>query len=206
MRRALLSALLIGVAALAGCAPGEEAGRPGVTFETAPFTADEPRVSRLRQAADGANVVICVIDAARADHLGCYGYPRDTTPNIDRLAAESVRFERHYCQHVTTKPSTAALLTSQHTDTHLATENRHFLEGTFTMAEGLEGALLIAHGMIDQNVHFQDTVRLVERLIELGKDNWEVAIYPKEDHEFKHAWSWTDEYNRVLRLFEENLD
>ncbi|UCC48661.1 MAG: prolyl oligopeptidase family serine peptidase, partial [Gemmatimonadota bacterium] len=73
-------------------------------------------------------------------------------------------------------------------------------------AEGLEGALLIAHGMIDQNVHFQDTVRLVERLIELGKDNWEVAIYPKEDHEFKHAWSWTDEYNRVLRLFEENLD
>lgn len=73
-------------------------------------------------------------------------------------------------------------------------------------AEGLEGALLIAHGMIDQNVHFQDTVRLVERLIELGKDNWEVAIYPKEDHEFTHAWSWTDEYNRVLKLFEENLD
>jgi len=72
-------------------------------------------------------------------------------------------------------------------------------------AEGLQGALLIAHGMIDQNVHFQDTVRLVERLIELGKQNWEVAIYPKEDHGFAHAWSWTDEYDRILRLFEENL-
>ncbi len=72
-------------------------------------------------------------------------------------------------------------------------------------AGGLRGALLIAHGMVDQNVHFQDTVRLVERLIELGKENWEVAIYPKEDHGFRHAWSWTDEYRRILELFEENL-
>jgi dipeptidyl aminopeptidase/acylaminoacyl peptidase len=71
--------------------------------------------------------------------------------------------------------------------------------------EGLAGALLICHGMIDQNVHFQDTVRLVERLLELGKENWEVAIYPKEDHDFAHAWAWADEYRRILELFEENL-
>jgi dipeptidyl aminopeptidase/acylaminoacyl peptidase len=73
-------------------------------------------------------------------------------------------------------------------------------------AEGLEGALLICHGMIDQNVHFQDTVRLAERLMELGKENWEVAIYPKEDHGFVHSWAWTDEYRRILKLFEENLN
>ncbi len=72
-------------------------------------------------------------------------------------------------------------------------------------AEGLEGALLICHGMIDQNVHFQDTVRLAERLMELGKENWEVAIYPKEDHGFVHTWAWTDEYRRILKLFEESL-
>jgi dipeptidyl aminopeptidase/acylaminoacyl peptidase len=73
-------------------------------------------------------------------------------------------------------------------------------------AEGLEGALLICHGMIDQNVHFQDTVRLAERLMELGKENWEVAIYPKEQHGFEHDWAWTDEYRRILKLFEENLN
>jgi len=56
-------------------------------------------------------------------------------------------------------------------------------------AQGLEGALLIAHGMIDQNVHFQDTVRLAERLMELGKEGWEVAIYPKERHGFVHQWA-----------------
>ncbi|MBO6760521.1 MAG: prolyl oligopeptidase family serine peptidase, partial [Roseivirga sp.] len=44
-------------------------------------------------------------------------------------------------------------------------------------AEGLEGDLLIAHGMVDTNVHFQDVVRLAQRLIELGKDNWEMALY-----------------------------
>jgi dipeptidyl aminopeptidase/acylaminoacyl peptidase len=72
-------------------------------------------------------------------------------------------------------------------------------------AEGLKGALLICHGMIDDNVHFQDVVRLVQRLIELGKDNWELAVYPLESHGFTEPSSWTDEYKRIFRLFEENL-
>lgn len=72
-------------------------------------------------------------------------------------------------------------------------------------AAGLQGALLICHGMVDVNVHFQDTVRLAQRLIELGKENWEVAIYPMEDHAFKEVSAWTDEYKRILKLFEENL-
>ena len=72
-------------------------------------------------------------------------------------------------------------------------------------AAGLKGALLICHGMVDTNVHFQDTVRLAERLIELRKENWQLAPYPVEDHAFDRADSWADEYKRILRLFEENL-
>jgi len=72
-------------------------------------------------------------------------------------------------------------------------------------ADHLKGALLICHGMVDTNVHFVDTVRLVERLIELHKDNWELAVYPVEDHAFKQAASWTDEYKRIFKLFETNL-
>ncbi len=72
-------------------------------------------------------------------------------------------------------------------------------------ANGLKGALLMCHGMVDVNVHFQDTVRLTQRLIELGKDNWEVALYPVEDHGFKEPSSWRDEYRRILKLFEGNL-
>ncbi len=72
-------------------------------------------------------------------------------------------------------------------------------------AEGLEGDLLIAHGMVDTNVHFQDVVRLAQRLIELGKDDWEMAVFPVESHGFVEPSSWTDEYSRILKLFNESL-
>lgn len=72
-------------------------------------------------------------------------------------------------------------------------------------ADGLKGALLICHGMADTNVHFQDSVRLAQRLIELKKENWELAVYPIEDHGFTEASSWADEHKRIFRLFENNL-
>jgi dipeptidyl aminopeptidase/acylaminoacyl peptidase len=72
-------------------------------------------------------------------------------------------------------------------------------------AEGLEGHLLLLHGMVDTNVFFQDTVRLVQRLIELRKDNWYVQPYPVEGHAFTEETSWADEYRRILRLFENTL-
>jgi dipeptidyl aminopeptidase/acylaminoacyl peptidase len=72
-------------------------------------------------------------------------------------------------------------------------------------AEGLEAPLLISHGMVDTNVHFQDVVRLAQRLIELGKTDWEMAIYPKENHAYVDPASWTDQYRRILTLFERHL-
>ena len=72
-------------------------------------------------------------------------------------------------------------------------------------AAGLEDPLLMAHGMVDVNVHFQDIVRLTQRLIELGKPNWELAVYPVEDHGFVRPDSWTDEYTRIFNLFERTI-
>ncbi|MGI8672285.1 MAG: prolyl oligopeptidase family serine peptidase, partial [Luteitalea sp.] len=72
-------------------------------------------------------------------------------------------------------------------------------------ADGLKGALLICHGLVDVNVHAQDSIRLSQKLIELGKENWELALYPVEDHAFEEAASWTDEYTRILKLFENTL-
>lgn len=72
-------------------------------------------------------------------------------------------------------------------------------------AEGLNDPLLMAHGMVDVNVHFLDIVRLTQRLIELGKTNWELAVYPVEDHGFVRPDSWADEYRRILELFETHL-
>jgi dipeptidyl aminopeptidase/acylaminoacyl peptidase len=72
-------------------------------------------------------------------------------------------------------------------------------------ANGLKGNLLMTHGIVDINVNFQDIVRLSQRLIELGKDDWELAVYPLEDHNFVEPTSWTDQYKRILKLFEETL-
>ncbi len=72
-------------------------------------------------------------------------------------------------------------------------------------AAGLKGALLICHGMVDTNVFFQDSVRLVQRLIELHKSNWSFEPYPVENHTFDQPSSWADEYKRIFQLFETNL-
>jgi len=72
-------------------------------------------------------------------------------------------------------------------------------------AAGLQGHLLIAHGMIDDNVFYQDSVLLAQRLIELRKDKWEMASYPLERHGYVYADSWYDQYRRILELFERTL-
>jgi arylsulfatase A-like enzyme len=60
------------------------------------------------------NVLVLLADAMRADHLGCYGYGRSTSPTVDRLAAEGVVFQRAYAHGSRTKESTASMVTSLH--------------------------------------------------------------------------------------------
>jgi dipeptidyl aminopeptidase/acylaminoacyl peptidase len=72
-------------------------------------------------------------------------------------------------------------------------------------ADQLRGHLLIAHGMVDDNVFYQDSVRIAQRLIELKKDHWELASYPLERHGFVQPESWYDEYRRIYQLFENTL-
>ncbi|HJW46271.1 MAG TPA: S9 family peptidase [Lysobacter sp.] len=72
-------------------------------------------------------------------------------------------------------------------------------------ADKLQDHLLIAHGMIDDNVFYRDSVMLAQRLIELHKDKWELAGYPLERHSFVHPDAWYDEYRRIYELFERTL-
>ncbi|QEC42666.1 prolyl oligopeptidase family serine peptidase [Pseudobacter ginsenosidimutans] len=81
----------------------------------------------------------------------------------------------------------------------------YYRSSPINFAAGLKDNLLMCHGMVDVNVHFQDIVRLSQKLIELGKDKWELAVYPVEDHGFVEPSSWTDEYKRIFHLFETHL-
>jgi len=95
---------------------------------------------------------------------------------------------------------TSNILNEPYTD-----EKAYKLSSPIYFADGLKGRLLMCHGMVDQNVNFQDIVRLSQRLIELHKKNWELAVFPVEDHGFIEPSSWTDEYSRILKLFDETL-
>lgn len=57
------------------------------------------------------NILLFVVDTLRADHLGCYGYFRDTSPNIDQLAGEGVLFKNHYASGVPTGPGFTSIMT-----------------------------------------------------------------------------------------------
>jgi len=68
-------------------------------------------IERLRGRGD-LNVLLILIDMLRADRLGCYGYQRDTSPTLDRLARTGIRFARQNSQSSWTKASMASLWTS----------------------------------------------------------------------------------------------
>ena len=73
-------------------------------------------------------------------------------------------------------------------------------------ADGLKTHLLILHGIVDDNVHVEDSMQLTEKLIRLGKTQYfEEQFYPSENHGFVRPESWTDEYTRILAFFEKYL-
>ncbi len=73
-------------------------------------------------------------------------------------------------------------------------------------AKDLRKKLLILHGLLDDNVHAQDSVQLVEQLIRLDKTEYfDIMFYPAERHSFERPSSWEDEYERILALFEKEL-
>ncbi len=64
------------------------------------------------------HIILYVLDALRADHIGCYGYERDITPNIDRLARKGVIFENCFTSTTWTRPVAASLLTGAYPAVH----------------------------------------------------------------------------------------
>jgi arylsulfatase A-like enzyme len=84
------------------------------------------------------NIILITIDALRADHLGCYGYERDTTPNIDRLAKEGILFKKA----IANAPYTTASITALQTSTYPLIPERNYvdLSKRRTLAEFLNKA------------------------------------------------------------------
>jgi len=85
----------------------------------------------------GFNVIIIVSDATRADHLSCYGYELETTPNIDHFAREGIRFENPVAQGSHTIVATPAILASVYPTIHGLTHYQAVLSDSITLISEL---------------------------------------------------------------------
>jgi arylsulfatase A-like enzyme len=105
---------------------------------------------------DRPNVLLITLDTTRADHLGCYGYGPPTTPNIDRIAAESWVFDHVYATNPITLPSHTSIMTGTYPMAHGTRDNSPFVvpDRVTTLAEvleqaGYETAAIVASFVLD---------------------------------------------------------
>lgn len=128
-------------AALSGLGGAKPAGAALVLLAcvNAGSAALASREARTRPQA-GPNILLITIDALRADHLGVYGYARPTSPNIDRLASEGVRFQRAVSQWPLTSPSFASMMSSTygHTNGLIRTTAQRMPDRSLMLAELLK--------------------------------------------------------------------
>ena len=99
-------------------------------------SAQEARPDTPSPSADRPNIVLVTIDTLGREHLGCYGYPRPTSPRVDALAGQSVLFENAYAPMATTFPSHVSMLTGLYPHQHGRTSNRAGVLDPFVSAQG----------------------------------------------------------------------
>ena len=142
----LSAQLALGVSFAASCA------WPAGDFSLhAPVGAAHYAELGARPAPPGPNVLYVVIDTLRADHLGCYGYERDTSPFLDELAAGGTRFDDPVAAAAWTKPATGTLLTGLYPSRHGALyhgSELHLPEGHLSLAETMRRAGYVSAGFI----------------------------------------------------------
>lgn len=99
----------------------------------------ELKIPKITSTCPDCNVILISIDTLRADHLGCYGYGRDTSPNIDKFAKRSLLFEKSYSTTSTTLPTHASMFTGLYPLSHGVKKNGMILSDDFiTLAELLQ--------------------------------------------------------------------
>src|SRR3989339_2069338 len=94
---------------------------------------------------DLPNILLFTIDACRPDHFGCYGYNRNTTPNIDKIASEGVLFTHAFSQSAWTTPGMISIFTSLYPPTHgVDAKDRTLRENVLTLPKVLKGSGYVA--------------------------------------------------------------
>ncbi len=126
----------------------------GKNRQPIPPSVESQSVAVVEPESDRPNVVLISLDTVRPDHLGCYGYPKATSPNLDELAGDGVVFRRTWTQAPWTLPSHMSLFTSLPPSRHRVDSiNRVLPEGIITLPQvmqqqGYHTAALVNNGQV----------------------------------------------------------
>lgn len=140
------------------------------------------------------NIVLIVVDALRPDHLGCYGYGRETSPTLDRIAGQGVRFERVIAQSSWTKPSVSSLLTSTLPEVHQVKDIHDILNAGGTYLPSLLKAFGYVTGCIQTNPFLSSVAGFAQGFdyyLELFEDD-AAASKPRGDYASEVVLEWLD--------------
>lgn len=146
-------------------------------------------------AAPRANIVLITIDTLRADHLGCYGYFRDTSPNLDALAKESVVFDQAFAVMATTLPSHASMLTGRYPLEHGIVANLMHGGNPFGWKEGMLSIAQVAKEAGYSTAGFVSAAPLKRASgISAGFDVWSEpdAVERQGAETMKEVLAWLD--------------
>ena len=151
--------------------------------------------TKKKEKARLSNIILITVDALRADHLSAYGYPYQTSPNIDEFANKSTLFEYAYCPIPKTSASFASLMTGLHPFIHKTKPNRGFLDEKYiTLAEALKlkgyyNFAIVDNANVSKNFNFhqgfdeyaevwndiekkvESTACITEKVVEFFKNN-----------------------------------
>ncbi len=141
------------------------------------------------------NAVVFLVDTLRADHLGCYGYERDTTPRIDAFAAESILFENCVSQSTWTKPASASVLTGLYPSSHgMLSESAVLPESVKNIAGLLEGTGLASAAFVGNQYVFRGQGEMLRGFdYTKGFSNKEDPSYAKSKEIVDGALQWIED-------------
>lgn len=164
---------------------GEDDHRAADDHASRASESDAPRLPASSNGAAGPpDIILISIDTLRPDHLGTYGYGRDTSPVLDSLAARGATFENAFAQSSWTLPSHVSLMTSTYPAVHqVDTERRSLPESIPTLAESLQ-----AHGY--ETTGFVSWIYLAAKFgFARGFDRYDELVPPRElqDSSSKHS-------------------
>lgn len=149
------------------------------------------------------NIIVYLIDALRADRLGCYGYGRATSPEIDAFAATGLRFSRAQAQTSWTRPAVASVLTGLLPQQHRAIDKSDVLpEDAVTLPElladaGFQTAAVISNGNVARVYGFSQGFSYFKHLeqVSIGSD------VVRSDDVNRAVFEWLDEERREGPFF-----